>query len=238
MSKGKKKKSGQPAKLEVPELPELPESEPAPVEVTSAKAKELLKKEVENITKKVEMGKTMTEAERAILQAVAAGEMASTAAATIKAFAKNQTELATILGVKRRTINRWRKESGNPGAESNGNWNVAAWKEFARKKGHKLADDENDSPSATMAKAEQTLIQNERLKLKLMTEKGLLIPKLMAQQVFTKLIITAKNRSYSSILRFVTLARMAENNPAASDAVKAEMDAIWQSLTDSKWLKE
>lgn len=50
-------------------------------------------------------------------------------------FVKTQVELAGVLGVDRRTISRWMKQDGNPGARSNGQYHVAEWKEWAREQG-------------------------------------------------------------------------------------------------------
>jgi hypothetical protein len=74
------------------------------VKLTSEQAEILLKADLRNLAKKVQQGKTLSVAERNILQSALAGQSPSAAE-----FAKNQVELAEILGVDRKTIQRWRK---------------------------------------------------------------------------------------------------------------------------------
>ena len=47
-------------------------------------------------------------------------------------YAKNQTELASIFKVDRKTIQRWRKEPGFPVPASNGKWDIRATQAWVR----------------------------------------------------------------------------------------------------------
>ena len=78
----------------------------------------ILSKDLENIVKKVASGKTLTSAERALV------EKAYGASGDVK-FAKTIVELSEILGVNRKTIDRWRKLKGSPKPCSDGRHNVA-----------------------------------------------------------------------------------------------------------------
>lgn len=95
----------------------------------------ILSKDLENIVKKVASGKTLTSAERSLV------EKAYGTSGDVK-FAKTIVELSEILGVSRKTIDRWRKLKGSPKPCSNGRHNVAKWRDFVRK--HDLK--EPDSP--------------------------------------------------------------------------------------------
>ena len=51
---------------------------------------------------------------------------------TLPRFAKNQTELAKIFKIDRKTIQRWRKEPGFPKPISNGKWDVHATRAWVK----------------------------------------------------------------------------------------------------------
>lgn len=86
----------------------------------------ILSKDLENIVKKVASGKTLTSAERALV------EKAYGTSGDVK-FAKTIVELSEILGVSRKTIDRWRKLKGSPKPCSDGRHNLAKWRDFVRK---------------------------------------------------------------------------------------------------------
>lgn len=230
----KQKKQNQNPIPEPEDFP-LPESQ----EVTNAKAKEALQKDIANIIKKVEAtGNPLTGPQRALLMAYC-DEPTGEIPVKGVTYAKKQSELATILGFKdRKTIQRWLKQPGNPGKQDDGRYDVMAWKAYAKANGHKIpGEDDPESHSATRAKAEQVLLQNERLRFRIKQDRGEVLPKTVAKEVFGKLLTSAKARTYSSIVRMVTLARLAPNTALAAEEVKKEVDSIWQSLTDSSWLK-
>lgn len=85
----------------------------------------ILSKDLENIVKNVASGKTLTSAERALV------EKAYGTSGDVK-FAKTIVELSEILGVSRKTIDRWRKLKGFPKPCSDGRYNVAKWRDFVR----------------------------------------------------------------------------------------------------------
>lgn len=133
--------------------------------LTSDQAKKILEANLINLAQKVREGKTLAAQELAQLQGVA-GDAAGAVpdAPPAKAWAKNQVELAGVLGVDRKTIQRWRKVKGNPGAEADGRYNVVAWKEFARLRGHAMDD---GGLNQTNLKARQILLQNMKLEYEL-----------------------------------------------------------------------
>ena len=85
----------------------------------------ILSKDLENIVKKVASGKTLTSAERSLV------EKAYGTSGDVK-FAKTIVELSEILGVSR-TIVRLRKLKGSPKPYSNGKHSVSKWRDFVRK---------------------------------------------------------------------------------------------------------
>lgn len=85
-------------------------------------------------------------------------------------FAKNQTELAKIFKVDRKTIQRWRKEAGFPPPISNGKWDVHATVNWIRANGK--SDTIGDSlPDLHALKVKQLQLICERLEFELSIKK-------------------------------------------------------------------
>jgi len=117
-----------------------------------------------NILKKVKAGKTLTVAERARVQARAAG------CTDTVAYAKTVVDLANLLGVTRRTIGSWQKMAGAPKTLSNGLFPVSEWREFVRVRGLK-----SNAPVTTneeALKARKLLAEVEERELKVAIKKG------------------------------------------------------------------
>jgi DNA-binding transcriptional ArsR family regulator len=127
-------------------------------------AKKVLNKDFENLIKKVASGKTLTAAERARIEARAAGSEDTTA------FAKNLVELAEVLGVTRRTLSSWRKITGAPKPEPNGSHDVSAWREFVRSRGLKGGGEPVHNQEAL--KARKLLAEIEERELRLAIKRG------------------------------------------------------------------
>jgi hypothetical protein len=131
-----------------------------PVKPSAQQAEVLLKADLRNLAKKVQKGKTLSSGERNLLQSALAGETLSSVE-----FTQNAVELASILDVDRRTIQRWRKIEGNPGVRPDGRYHVPSWRAF------KISRQGNDSSgeglSQPQLKARQILLQNQKLEFQL-----------------------------------------------------------------------
>ena len=75
------------------------------------------------IMDKVDSGKTVSESDLLKANEILLSEVEKE---TLPRFAKNQTELAKVFKIDRKTIQRWRKEPGFPKPISNGKWDVHA----------------------------------------------------------------------------------------------------------------
>lgn len=128
-------------------------------------ARKVLDKDFENIIRKVGAGKTLSSAERARIEARAAGSDDSTA------FAKTVAELAEVLGVTRRTLTGWRKLDGAPRPLPNGLHDVSVWREFVRVRGLKGGNDPALVSHETL-KARRLLVDIEERELRLATRRG------------------------------------------------------------------
>ena len=100
-------------------------------------AKKVLSRDFANLIQRVQRGGNLSPSERATLQGMAAAGSAEPN--DTPAFAASYVELAALLGVARRTIQRWRKRKDAPQPADGGFHDVAAWHEFMRR--HDLKSD-------------------------------------------------------------------------------------------------
>ncbi len=127
-------------------------------------AGKILDADFQNIVKKVAAGKPLTVAERARIESRAAGSVETLA------YAKTLVELASVLGVTRRTLSTWQKMEGAPKALSNGLWPVADWREFVRLNGLKAGKALVGNEEAL--KARKLLAEVEERELRIAVKKG------------------------------------------------------------------
>jgi len=197
-------------------------------------AKLLLQKHALNTAQKLKDGKPLTPKEVEMLEGII--QAADTGENQDIRFADNQVALANALSVDRKTIQRWLKKEGNPGCAANGKYDVAAWREFARANGRRDSYGEDDADAAR-ERAINLLLQNERLRDKILAERGELIPRAVANKIFSKLLLELKARCFSATGRFAQLAKMAPSVELASEEIRKEMVQIWKSLEDGSWRK-
>lgn len=127
-------------------------------------AGKILDADFQNIVKKVAAGKPLTVAERARIESRAAGSVETLA------YAKTLVELASVLGVTRRTLSTWQKMDGAPKSLSNGLWPVADWREFVRLNGLKAGKAPVGNEEAL--KARKLLAEVEERELRIAVKKG------------------------------------------------------------------
>jgi len=136
-----------------------PDQAAAAPALSAEQAEIILKADLRNLAQKVRQGKTLSVAERNLLQSSIDGGKPSSAS-----FAKNQVELAEILGVDRKLIQRHRKIEGNPGVRPDGRYDVQAWRQWLlRRRGL----DDPDGLSQAQLRARQILLQNQKLEFQL-----------------------------------------------------------------------
>lgn len=135
----------------------------------------ILEANLQNIARKVAQGKTLTSAERALI------ESENTENDLPKQYTDTVVELAEILGVDRRTIGNWRKMKGSPKPTSNGRHNVVKWRDFVRK--HDLK--EPDSPEDEELKTRKLLAEVKQAEIKLKVMEGTYVAIEKVREVWT-----------------------------------------------------
>lgn len=139
-------------------------------------ADKILRTNLANILSKLKAGKTLTTAERALIEAQAAG------GATDTAFAANFEELADFLKISRRGLLKVRKrfESSLPKARPDGRHDVAAWSRFfvAHNINGAAIDAEPDGPEDSLIETSEAEWRKRELREK--------VAKLQLQNALTR----------------------------------------------------
>jgi hypothetical protein len=151
-------------------------------------AGKILDADFQNVVRKVAAGKPLTVAERARIEARAAGSSETLA------YANTLVDLAAALGVSRRTLTNWQKMEGAPKALSNGLWPVADWREFVRIRG--LSAGRVPVGHEEALKARKLLAEVEERELRIAVKKGEYVALTKVREEWTGLVAQA-----TSILR-------------------------------------
>ena len=190
-------------------------------------ASKILKKNLLNIVRKVQDGKTLSHIELNQIQSLADGGEGT------KLWAKNQVELAEILGIERKTIQRWLKLPNCPQARSDGRYSVVEFREWATKTGRKVIDDTTDDEKSRLEIRRLRTIC-ERLDLELEVTKG---------------TYTSNDEVTKSIFRMIGAARkvlaampaqlapqvVGLSIPEAEQRIREQVDNAMKQLHEGKW---
>lgn len=147
-------------------------------------AKKLLNRDFANLVQRVQRGGKLSRSERAMLQGMAAS------AGQTATVAENFVELAKLLGVARRTIQRWRKRKDAPKAGAGGFHELAAWREFMRR--HGLESDPAGTDAESALHARKLLAEVEERELRLAVKKRAYVALAEVQESWTQLVAEAK----------------------------------------------
>lgn len=150
---------------------------------TAEQLEAIQKKEKANILKKVQSGGTLTQAERLILYGNSTDQ---------KRYAKNQTELAELLGVDRKTIQRWRKEENFPKAMADGRYDIIAVRDWRERTRSSSTTDAEDLSKAE-GEARRVWLQVEKLEHEIEVSKGEFISIERAQQDVAQMCSRARS---------------------------------------------
>lgn len=99
--------------------------------LTPQQAKQLLAADAALAVNTIKDGKSISQGQRAYLLKIAGDDIPA------DGHARNQVELAQILGVSRSCIVKWARTSTAPKTKSNGRHDIAEWLEFIQKNGLK-----------------------------------------------------------------------------------------------------
>ena len=123
-------------------------------------AQKLLQRDLANLAQRVQRGDNLSRAERSLLQGMAT---APADADVSPAVAANFVELAALLGVTRRTLQRWRARGDAPQPMAEGGHDVGAWREFMRSA--KLAGHCSEAEAALRLRRLQAQTEEREMRL-------------------------------------------------------------------------
>jgi transposase-like protein len=139
-----------------------------PSSITPEVAERLLSADLKNIVRKVSDGKTLTVSELNRVKAIAADSKDSIT------HARNNSELAMLLGISRQTLYQWKKLEGAPQPQANGLHPIIAWRQFIRDRG--LKPSENMAGASEALKARKLLAEVEQREIRTAILKGEYVP--------------------------------------------------------------
>jgi hypothetical protein len=102
---------------------------PKETELTAETAKKVLAFDVANLLRKVKSGRPLSRYERQIIEAKVAPDGRPTPEVG-PTYAKNQAELAKLLGTSRQLIAYHNRQPGSPGHRPDGRYPVGEWREY------------------------------------------------------------------------------------------------------------
>ena len=146
-------------------------------------------------------------------------------------YAKNQTELAKIIGVDRKTIQRWRKDPTFPKPKPDGRYSVSeavAWKDAS-------GSTAGDLTSKESAQVKSILLQNEKLEIQVGILKGEYTPNVDIDQQVAEMVQQAKRELLalpSSLAPQVIGQTVAE----AEKIIKQSIVEALRSLHEGEWV--
>ena len=148
-------------------------------------AKKLLSRDLANLAQRIQRGEKLSKAERVMLQNMAAK------AGDTPAVAGDFSELARILQISRRTMNRWRRLPGAPPPGQNGLQEVKPWREFMER--NNLKGDAPKTPLEESLKARKMLAEVEEKELRLAIKKREYVAIEEVREFWTKNVGKAKD---------------------------------------------
>jgi hypothetical protein len=132
-------------------------------------ADKILRRNILNIVRKVQDGKTLSNVELSVVQGYIESSDADTPIGL--AWVQNQTDLARELGVNRKTIQRWLKIEGCPQTASDGRYNVTEWRKWASDNNFKVSGGDDDE-SKLKLEAKRLLLINQKLEFDMAIKRG------------------------------------------------------------------
>lgn len=194
--------------------------------LTEEQSNALHQKILANIYKKVASGKTPSAREQAILDANTINKSPST-----PSYAKNQVELADIIGVARKTIQRWRKDPTFPKPRSDNRYSVkevVAWKE-------EHGSTAGDLVSKESAQVKSIMLQNEKLEIQVGILKGEYTPNVDIDQQVSEMVQQAK-RELLALPASLAPQVIGQTIAEAEKIIKQSIVEALKSLHENQWV--
>lgn len=103
--------------------------------LTPEQARKVLSADLANLIKKVASGKTLTNAERQLVEHAAQTGGGSAPPVSGMAYVSTKSDLADALGMSRQRLHPWTRRDDAPGRLPDGRYSVAEWAKYFRDRG-------------------------------------------------------------------------------------------------------
>lgn len=193
--------------------------------LTEAQADAVNQKILANIYKKIGEGKTPTAREQSILDTHTVRRNPST-----PTFAKNQVELAKIIGIDRKTIQRWRKDPTFPKPRSDNRYSVKEVVEWKEEHGSTAGD----LVSKESAQVRSIMLQNEKLEIQVGILKGEYTPNVDIDQQVSEMVQQAK-RELLALPASLAPQVIGQTVAEAEKIIKQSIVEALKSLHENSW---
>lgn len=188
-----------------------------PAKLNEDQAKILLQANLKNLAKKVQQGKTLSNAERKLLEASLDGK------ADKPRLVQNKSRLAEALGISRTTLYRYTQQQGAPKAKPNGSHDLREWEEFIER----IQSGENGL-TLQEVRAQQILLQNQKLEFQIGIMAGEYIRVEDVIDYVSRIIAISKN----NILRVGPAVAPTVVGETVSEAERKITEALIEAMTN------
>lgn len=195
--------------------------------LTEAHQEAITQKILANIYKKIGEGKTPTGREMAILDAHTVKGSVST-----PSFAKNQVELAKLIGVDRKTIQRWKKDPSFPKPRSDNRYSIKEVVEWKEEHGSTAGD----LVSKESAQVKSIMLQNEKLEIQVGILRGEYTPNVDIDQQVSEMVQQAK-RELLALPASLAPQVIGQTIAEAEKIIKQAIVESLKSLHENSWVK-
>ena len=201
----------------------------ATINLTKESADKVKQANIRNLIKRVQAGGVLTDKQMEIINDFTEDLESN----NVGTYAKNQSELADVIGINRKTIQRWRKDPTFPKPKPDGRYSireVVVWKE---ENGARAGD----LHSKESVQVKSLILQNEKLEIQVGILKGEYTPNVDIDQQVSEMVQQAKRELLtlpSSLAPQVVGQSIAE----AEKIIKQSIVDALKSLHEHEWHKD
>jgi hypothetical protein len=149
-------------------------------------------------------------------------------------FVTTKSDLAKALQLSRQLVGWHCKRKGNPGSRLDGRYSVAEWRKYFEQF---TAADNEEAEAIAAIRARKEMLQAEKAAFLLAVMKGEYVRRPKVKQDLSRMIQSAKTRSFSGVARLATLIRLAPNEAAATEVARADLLDLWRWMEKSEWFQ-
>ncbi|MDB6026284.1 MAG: hypothetical protein JWM68_2507 [Verrucomicrobiales bacterium] len=196
--------------------------------LTKADADKILKANLINLLKRVNAGKTLTAADRALVAAAAAGLPTD-----VPASVTNKAQLAEALKESRQTLNNWTKDPTFPKPDRAGRYDVAACINWKAQSG----GGQDKAPSILSEKARNLQLRNCILEDKLKQSRRLLLAVEEVKRDFTRSVFACKSKFLAIPGNLCQKLALMKEAIAIQEVLRASIIEALGEMEKSEWSK-